>query len=145
DRAGITGPDGPSHHGIWDLALLSIVPGMRIAAPRDATTLAEELSEAVGHASGPTALRYPKASASEDCPAVACWRGLDLLRRPARPHVLLVSVGAMAGACLEAADQLAERGIRCTVVDPRWVHPVNPALADLAAGHELVVTVEDGI
>ncbi|HET7305167.1 MAG TPA: 1-deoxy-D-xylulose-5-phosphate synthase [Segeticoccus sp.] len=145
DRAGITGPDGPSHHGIWDLALLSIVPGMRIAAPRDATTLAEELGEAVGHRAGPTALRFPKASAAEDIPAVACWRGLDLLRRPPRPHALIVSVGAMAGASLAAADQLAAQGIRCTVVDPRWVHPVNRALADLAAGHELVVTVEDGI
>ncbi|HET8600771.1 MAG TPA: 1-deoxy-D-xylulose-5-phosphate synthase [Segeticoccus sp.] len=145
DRAGITGPDGPSHHGIWDLAMLSIVPGMHIAAPRDATRLTEELTEAVAHTGGPTALRFPKASASEDTPAVACWRGLDLLHRPARPHVLLVAVGPMAQPALAAAHQLAERGIRCTVVDPRWVHPVNHSLADLAAGHRLVVTVEDGI
>lgn len=145
DRAGVTGPDGPSHHGLWDLALLGIVPGMRVAAPRDAATLTEELSEAVEHTAGPTALRFPKATAAEPLPAVERWRGLDVLRRPARPDVLLVPVGPMAAAAVGAADALAEEGVRCTVVDPRWVLPVNPALVDLVAGHRVVVTIEDGV
>ncbi len=144
DRAGVTGPDGPSHHGLWDLALLGAVPGMRVAAPRDAATLVEELDEAVGH-DGPTALRFPKAAAAGALPAVDRVAGMDVLRRPPNPHVLLLPVGALAGAAVEAADRLASQGIRCSVVDARWVLPVNPALLDLAAGHELVVTVEDGL
>lgn len=145
DRAGITGPDGPSHHGIWDLALLANVPGMRVAAPRDGVTLAEELEEAVDHDDGPTALRYPKGAVPAPIPAVERWRGMDVLRAPRDPAVLLVPVGAMTQVALEAAEQLSERGVECTVIDPRWVLPVNTALAGAAAGHELVVTVEDGV
>lgn len=145
DRAGVTGPDGPSHHGLWDLGLFGLVPGMRVAAPRDPATLAEELEEAVDHAGGPTALRFPKASAGEALPAVERWRGLDLLRRPAGRDALLVAVGPMASVAIEAADALAAEGIRCMVVDPRWVLPVNRALVDLAGRHRLVVTVEDGV
>jgi 1-deoxy-D-xylulose-5-phosphate synthase len=146
DRAGITGPDGPSHHGLWDLTLLAAVPGMQVAAPRDARTLVEELDEAIGRADGPTALRFPKASAAAELPAVARRSGMDLLRRPDRPTVLLVTVGALASAGVAAADTLAdEDDIHCTVVDPRWVLPVNAALSGLAEEHDLVVTVEDGL
>ncbi|MDN5797429.1 MAG: 1-deoxy-D-xylulose-5-phosphate synthase [Intrasporangium sp.] len=144
DRAGITGPDGPSHHGLWDLTLLGAVPGMRVAAPRDAATLVEELDEAVAHP-GPTALRFPKAAAAGALPALARVAGMDVLRRPPDPHVLLLPVGALAGAAVQAADRLLADGIRCSVVDPRWVLPVNPALPDLAAEHDLVVTIEDGL
>lgn len=144
DRAGITGPDGPSHHGLWDLSLFAGVPGMRVAAPRDAATLVEELDEAVEQP-GLTALRFPKAAAAGALPALDRVAGMDVLRRPPNPDVLLVTVGALAGAAVEAADRLLAEGIRCTVVDPRWALPVNPALADLAAEHELVVTVEDGL
>jgi 1-deoxy-D-xylulose-5-phosphate synthase len=145
DRAGVTGPDGPSHHGVWDFCLYGMVPGMRVAAPRDATTLAEELAEAVAHGDGPTALRFPKASAAEELPALSRWHGVDLLRRAPNADVLLVPVGALAAAAVQAADALHAAGIECTVADPRWVLPVNPALADVAAGHRLVVTIEDGL
>ena len=145
DRAGVTGPDGPSHHGMWDLAALGVVPGLRLAAPRDAGTLREELREAVDVTDGPTVLRFPKASLSDDIPALHRVGGVDLLRRPERPDILIVSVGVLAGAALAAADELAALGHRVTVVDPRWVRPVPPVLADLAAEHRLVVTVEDGV
>ncbi|WBB68545.1 1-deoxy-D-xylulose-5-phosphate synthase [Micromonospora sp. WMMD812] len=145
DRAGITGPDGPSHHGMWDLALLGAVPGLRVAAPRDETTLREELREAVADQDGPTVLRFPKARVGDEIPALYRTGGLDVLRTAAGAPVLLVAVGAMAAPALRAADLLAEAGVECTVVDPRWVRPVNPALAGLAAEHALVVTVEDGV
>ncbi|GAA4207431.1 1-deoxy-D-xylulose-5-phosphate synthase [Actinocatenispora rupis] len=145
DRAGITGPDGPSHHGMWDLAALGVVPGLRLAAPRDAGTLCAELREAVDVTDGPTVLRFPKAPLSADIPAVGRVGAVDLLRVPERSDVLLVPVGVLAGAALAAADQLATAGYGCTVADPRWVRPVPTELAQLAAGHRLVVTVEDGV
>lgn len=146
DRAGVTGPDGPSHHGIWDLALLTCAPRMRIACPRDPARLRELLREAVA-ANGPTAMRYPKATAGEDITALARMDGMDILQRS--PHlaldVLLVSVGPMAGACLRAAELLSAHGAGVTVVDPRWVWPINAALPTLVARHRLTVCVEDGI
>ncbi|MET7568987.1 1-deoxy-D-xylulose-5-phosphate synthase [Streptomyces sp. NPDC005492] len=147
DRAGITGPDGPSHHGMWDLSLLSTVPGMRVAAPRDAVRLEELLGEAVAYDQGPTALRIPKATASRDITALARMDGIDILHRsPRRPlEVLLVGVGPLAGAALDAAALLEEQGIGVTVADPRWVLPISPALAALAARHRLAVSVEDGV
>ncbi|WP_408639403.1 1-deoxy-D-xylulose-5-phosphate synthase [Nocardia yamanashiensis] len=144
DRAGITGPDGASHHGMWDLDMLAGVPGMRVAAPRDAARLRELLAEAVADESGPTALRYPKATVGEDIPAAERWSGLDVLRRAEHPDVLLVAVGPLAGVCLEAAAMLAAAGVQATVVDPRWVLPVAERLTELCAGHRLVLTVEDG-
>ena len=145
DRAGITGPDGPSHHGMWDLAMLGAVPGLRVAAPRDAASLREELREAVDERRGPTVLRFPKSRVDQDIPAVERIAGVDVLRRVPGAQVLLVAVGAMAGPTLRAAELLTAGGVECTVVDPRWVRPVNPQLAVLAAEHALVVTVEDGI
>ena len=145
DRAGVTGPDGASHHGMWDLSLLQLVPGMRVAVPRDGTRLAELLREALAVAGGPTALRFPRGSAPDDIPAVAQLGSMDVLR--AAPgdarDVLLVGVGAMAGTCTQVADRLADQGIGVTVVDPRWVQPLDPALAAEAARWKLVVTVED--
>ncbi|PXY28170.1 1-deoxy-D-xylulose-5-phosphate synthase [Prauserella muralis] len=143
DRAGITGPDGPSHHGMWDLSLLGMVPGMRVAAPRDAETLREELREAVAVSDGPTALRFSKGSVGEPLPAVERIGTVDVLRRCASEDVLLVSVGAFGTLGLAAAGRLADQGIGVTVVDPRWVVPVPEELVELAARHRLVVTVED--
>ncbi|NKY84826.1 1-deoxy-D-xylulose-5-phosphate synthase [Nocardia veterana] len=146
DRAGVTGPDGPSHHGIWDLALLTCVPGMRIACPRDPSRIRDLLREAVS-AAGPTTVRYPKATAGADIPQIARMDGMDILHRGAhRPlDVLLVAVGPMAGACLRAAEVLTHSGLGATVVDPRWVWPINPGLPAIAARHRLTVCVEDGI
>ncbi|QWF77261.1 1-deoxy-D-xylulose-5-phosphate synthase [Amycolatopsis sp. CA-230715] len=146
DRAGITGPDGPSHHGMWDLSLLGMVPGVRVAAPRDAETLREELREAVAVSDGPTVLRYSKGSVVESVPALERIDGVDVLYRPrdgAGTDVLLVAVGAFAPLGLAAADRLADQGIGVTVVDPRWVLPVPDALVKLAEQHRMVVTVED--
>ncbi|HET6499481.1 MAG TPA: 1-deoxy-D-xylulose-5-phosphate synthase [Amycolatopsis sp.] len=144
DRAGITGPDGPSHHGMWDLSLLGMVPGIRVAAPRDAVTLREELREAVEISDGPSVLRYSKGGVPEEIRAVERTGVVDVLRKPATaPDVLLVAVGAFAGLGLTAAERLADQGIEVTVVDPRWVLPVPAELVKLAREHRLVVTVED--
>ncbi|MEC3980269.1 1-deoxy-D-xylulose-5-phosphate synthase [Amycolatopsis sp. H20-H5] len=146
DRAGITGPDGPSHHGMWDLSLLGMVPGMRVAAPRDAATMREELREAIAVGDGPTALRFSKGGVIDSVPAVERIGTVDVLRRPqpeAGADVLLVVVGAFAVLGLAAADRLADQGIGVTVVDPRWVVPAPAELVALAEQHKLVVTVED--
>jgi 1-deoxy-D-xylulose-5-phosphate synthase len=143
DRAGVTGPDGASHHGMWDLSVLGLVPGLRIACPRDAGALRELLREAVDVADGPTAIRFPKASVGADIPAVDRVGGVDVLSTVDSADALLVAVGPLAPACLAAADNLRRRGIGVTVADPRWVAPVDPALVDLAARHGVVCTVED--
>jgi 1-deoxy-D-xylulose-5-phosphate synthase len=134
---------------MWDGSILQVVPGLRIAAPRDATRLAELLREAVDTHDGPTVLRFPKGAAGPDIPAVAALGRMDVLRRPgetagpAAHDVLLAGAGPMAGVCVEAASRLADQGIGVTVVDPRWVKPLDEALAGAAEGHRLVVTVED--
>jgi 1-deoxy-D-xylulose-5-phosphate synthase len=143
DRAGVTGEDGASHNGMWDLSLLQLVPGLRIAAPRDAATLREELREALAVDDGPTAVRFPKGAVPDDIPAQERLHGLDLLRRAPGDDVLLVAVGSMAPLGLEVADRAAAQGVGVTVVDPRWVSPVSPALVELARGYRLVLTVED--
>jgi len=144
DRAGVTGEDGPSHNGMWDLSLLGVVPGMRVAAPRDATRLRELLREAIDYDGGPTALRFPKASVADtDIDTVDRIGGMDVLRRDDDADVLIVSVGAVAPLALEVADRVAAQGVGVTVVDPRWVLPVDGALPALAAAHALVVTLED--
>jgi 1-deoxy-D-xylulose-5-phosphate synthase len=143
DRSGVTGDDGPTHNGMWDLSILSVVPGMRVAAPRDAARLRELLGEALAVNDGPTALRFPKGALPAEVPAIDRIGGVDILRRDTDADVLLVSYGALTGLALEAAATLAKRGIGCTVVDPRWVLPLDPALATLAASASLVVTIED--
>lgn len=156
DRAGVTGSDGASHNGVWDLALTSIVPGIRVAAPRDPKRLREEFREAITVEDGPTVVRFPKGSVSEDIPAVErIAGGVDVLRYPgAYPagadtgdvlEVLLVAVGTFANDALSAASELEPEGIHCTVIDPRWVVPVAPAVLDLAAGADMVVVYEDGV
>jgi len=148
DRAGVTGSDGASHNGLWDLSILGVVPGMRVAAPRDAATLRRELGEALAVSDGPTALRFPKGAVPEDIPALQRLAGgTDVLTRPtegAEADVLLVAVGAFAQLAVATADRLAQQGIGVTVVDPRWVLPVNADIIELARGHRLVLTLEDG-
>jgi 1-deoxy-D-xylulose-5-phosphate synthase len=146
DRAGITGPDGASHNGMWDLSMLGIVPGMRVAAPRDGTRLREELGEALDIDDGPTAIRFPKGDVGEDIPALQRLSGADVLAVPAvglSADVLLVAVGAFASMALAVAGRLRNQGIGVTVIDPRWVLPVSDVLAELAPAHKLVVTLED--
>ena len=146
DRAGVTGPDGPSHHGMWDLALLQIVPHIRLAAPRDATRLREELREAVAVTDAPTVVRFSKGSVGTEHDAIERLDdGVDVLHRGDRADVLLVCVGPMASVGLDVAARLADQGIGATVVDPRWVVPVARSVIDLAAEHRLVVTIEDGV
>jgi 1-deoxy-D-xylulose-5-phosphate synthase len=145
DRAGITGPDGPSHYGIWDMSVFGVVPGLRLAAPRDAATLREALREAVAVDDGPTILRFPSGAVPEDLPAIRREGGVDVLTESARTDVLLVAVGAFGHLGVEVAARLGEHGYGVTVVDPRWVRPVPDELVALAAGHRLVVTVEDGV
>lgn len=146
DRAGVTGPDGPSHHGMWDLAILQVVPGIRIAAPRDATRLREELAEAVAVDDAPTVLRFSKGSVGNEFDAVRRTAdGVDVLREAPHRDVLLVAVGPMAALAMRVAERLAAQGIGATVVDPRWVIPVPGSVVELARAHRLVVSIEDGI
>jgi 1-deoxy-D-xylulose-5-phosphate synthase len=145
DRAGITGPDGPSHYGIWDLAVFGNVPGLRIAAPRDAATVRAELREAVAIEDGPTIVRFPTGSVPADLPAVGRRGPVDVLSEGEPRDVLLVSVGPFAHLAVDAAGRVAEQGYGVTVVDPRWVRPVPVELVALAREHRLVVTVEDGV
>jgi 1-deoxy-D-xylulose-5-phosphate synthase len=145
DRAGVTGEDGASHNGMWDLSILGIVPGMRVAAPRDAVRLCELLREAVADETGPTALRFPKAPAGNEIVAVDRVGAMDILRRDESSDVLLISVGALAPLCLDVAERVAAQGLGVTVVDPRWVLPVDDGLPALCAAHEFVVVVEDGV
>lgn len=146
DRAGVTGPDGASHHGVWDLAVFQVVPNIRIAAPRDAERLRELLKEALAVDDAPTMIRFGKGSVDQIYKTLRrTYDGLDVLKESPAKDVLIVAVGAMAGVALEAAELLAAQGIGATVVDPRWVVPVSKSVVDLAADHRLVVTIEDGV
>lgn len=146
DRAGVTGPDGASHHGVWDLALLQTVPGIKLAAPRDATRLSEELAEAVVIDDRPTAIRFPRGNVGADIDAVRrCEDGVDILVEAAHKDVLIVAIGPFAQLGLDVAARLAQQGIGATVVDPRWVVPVPHSVIEMARDHRLVITLEDGI
>ncbi|NUU21636.1 MAG: 1-deoxy-D-xylulose-5-phosphate synthase [Streptomycetaceae bacterium] len=151
DRAGVTGNDGASHNGMWDMSILQVVPGLRLAAPRDAGQVRAQLREALEVHDAPTVVRFAKGDVGPDIEAVGTVGGMDVLRRtgPERNgggeagDVLIVTVGAMAEVGIEVADRLADQGIVATVVDPRWVKPVDPELPGLAARHRLVVTIEN--
>ena len=146
DRAGVTGPDGASHHGVWDLAIFQVVPNIRIAAPRDANLLRELLGEAVAIENAPTLVRFGKGSVDENLAALRRFDdGVDVLFESASKDVLLVAVGSMAKIALQVSQLLAAQGIGATVIDPRWVVPVASTVVELAAKHRLVVTIEDGI
>jgi 1-deoxy-D-xylulose-5-phosphate synthase len=146
DRAGVTGPDGASHHGMWDLAIFQVVPNIRIAAPRDANLLRELLGEAVSIEDAPTLVRFGKGSVDENINALRRLDdGVDVLFESSAKDVLLVAVGSMAKIALQVTSLLAAQGIGSTVIDPRWVVPVADSVIELAAKHRLVVTIEDGI
>jgi 1-deoxy-D-xylulose-5-phosphate synthase len=149
DRAGITGPDGPSHYGIWDMSILGVVPGLRVAAPRDAETLRQALREAVDITDGPTVVRFPTGSVPAALPALrsvgSSVGGVDILAESERKDVLLVTVGSFGHLGVQVATELAKAGYGVTVVDPRWVRPAPIELVGLAAEHKLVVTIEDGV
>jgi len=149
DRAGITGPDGASHHGIWDIAMLQVVPGLQLAAPRDATRLVEEFNEAVAVDDAPTVVRFSRGSVGNDIEALSRTAdGVDILAEPADgldPDVLIVSVGALADRALALAEELRQRSIGATVIDPRWVLPVPDSVLTMGKDHALVAVVEDGV
>lgn len=145
DRAGVTGPDGASHHGMWDLSILQVVPGIQIAAPRDGTRLHEELHEAIAVDDAPTVIRFPRGSVAADLPAVRRTHdGVDVLKEAAHKDVLIVAVGPMASLAMDVASRLADQGIGATVIDPRWVVPVAKSVVEMAGEHRIVVSIEDG-
>ncbi|MGI9157511.1 MAG: 1-deoxy-D-xylulose-5-phosphate synthase [Marmoricola sp.] len=143
DRSGVTGDDGASHNGMWDMSILQVVPGLRLAAPRDGTRLRELLREAVGVADAPTVLRFPKGPPNDDIAAVDRAGSMDVLVRQGPKDVLLVGVGSMAATAVDVARRLLDQGIGATVVDPRWVKPYDEAIVGLARDHRLVVCIED--
>jgi 1-deoxy-D-xylulose-5-phosphate synthase len=145
DRGGVTGPDGPSHHGLWDHTIAALVPGLRLAAPRDATRLRQALAEAVQVDDGPTMIRYSKDRLPEDIPAIRTAGDVDVLAAGPDPRVLVVGYGQLAGMGLDVGRRLSQQGIAATVVDPVWALPVSPALVELACDHELVITLEDAV
>jgi 1-deoxy-D-xylulose-5-phosphate synthase len=150
DRAGVTGPDGASHHGMWDMAMVQVVPGLHLAAPRDASRLREELREAVAIGDAPSVVRFSKGSVGAEVEALERLSdGVDVLaRRPSgssENDVLIVSVGAMSELALDVSNRLGAQGISSTVVDPRWVLPVRRSIVALASHHRLVVCIEDGV
>lgn len=148
DRAGITGDDGASHNGMWDMALMRIVPGLRLAAPRDEPTMRQALREAVAVDDAPTVVRYPKGPLGPELPALETVDGVDVLTRSqgsAGARVLVIGVGAMAATAVEVGSLLADGGLDVDVVSPTWVVPTPDGLVDLCAGRDLVVTIEDGI
>jgi len=143
DRAGITGPDGASHHGMWDMSVLQVVPGLHLAAPRDATRLREALAESLAIEDAPSVIRFPKDQVPADLPTVAPLDGADLLLRTEQPRVLVIGIGPLAETAVAVGQRLSDQGIGVTVVDPVWALPINAALSTLAAGHDLVITIED--
>jgi 1-deoxy-D-xylulose-5-phosphate synthase len=145
DRAGITGDDGASHNGIWDLALTGIIPTMHVAAPRDGARLREVLAESIQITDAPSMLRYPKGEVIADIPAFERRDGIDVLYRGESADVLLVSVGAMAAMAVEAASQAYREGVGVTVIDPRWIKPLPQSLVTMANRYKSVVVLEDGI
>lgn len=150
DRAGITGDDGASHNGMWDISMLNSVPGLRLAAPRDEATLREELREAVAVGDAPTVLRYPKGALSDPIVQLRREGGCDVLKdwdeKSTLPRVCIVALGSMVPAALESAARLEEEGkASVRVVDPRWALPVPETLVSLAKGADLVLSIEDGL
>ena len=143
DRAGVTGPDGASHHGMWDMSILQVVPGLHLAAPRDGLRFREALARSLAIDDAPSVLRFPKDQVPPDLPAVDQLDGMDILLRTEQPRVLVVALGQLAGTAVAVGERLSDQGIGVTVVDPVWALPVNPALSALASDHDLVITIED--
>jgi len=145
DRAGVTGEDGASHHGVWDLSMLQMVPGLRIAAPRDGATLRRALREAVDINDAPTVLRFPKGALPPELPALQSYGDVEIVHQVGDAEVLIIAVGPMCHLALDVSAGLAAQGIGSLVVDPRWVKPLPPTLIEIAEGRSLIVSIEDGM
>ena len=145
DRAGITGDDGPSHHGIWDLALTGIVPNMHVGAPRDGARLKEILRACIAISDAPSMIRFPKGAVPADISALERFQGIDVLHKGATEQVLIISIGSMAGMAIEVAQLAKAQSIEVTVVDPLWVKPIPHSLIEMCANYSTVVVMEDGI
>ncbi len=145
DRAGATGDDGASHNGMWDIAMLHMVPGLRLAAPRDEATLRAALRAAIAVDDAPTVVRYPKGALAAELPAVRRSGDVDVLLDGVTATVLLIGMGVGAQLAMGVAEALAQQGISAMVVDPLWIQPTSPTLIELARGHAVVATIEDGI
>jgi 1-deoxy-D-xylulose-5-phosphate synthase len=143
DRAGITGPDGASHHGMWDMSILQAVPGLYLAAPRDGTRLREALARSLTIDDAPSVIRFPKDQVPVDLPTLDMVSGMDVLLTTEQPRVLVIGIGPLAKTAVAVGERLSDQGIGVTVLDPVWALPVNPALVALADDHDLVITIED--
>jgi 1-deoxy-D-xylulose-5-phosphate synthase len=144
DRAGVTGPDGPSHHGVWDTSFLGLVPGLQLTAPRDEQRLGEALRRAVRVDDAPTVIRYSKEALPDPLPALRQSGDVDVLFEAQNPTVLVIGYGQFCGMAIEVGERLTQQGIAATVVDPVWALPISADLLGLIAEHELVISVEDG-
>ena len=145
DRAGVTGSDGASHNGMWDVSMLGLVPGLQLTSPRDRTRLNQALEHAIGVDDAPTVIRFSKDKLPDDIEAVQVKDGFELLTMGATEEVLIIATGQLVGTAMSVADRLGQQGIDVTVVDPLWVFPVNDALVEFAASFSLVVTIEDNL
>ncbi|MEL4358408.1 MULTISPECIES: 1-deoxy-D-xylulose-5-phosphate synthase [unclassified Luteococcus] len=145
DRAGVTGSDGASHNGMWDVSMCGLVPGLRLASPRDRQRMEQALETAIGVDDAPTVVRWSKEKLPDPIPAIRQLDGMDLLRITEDSQVLVVGHGQFMGLALDVAERLGRQGVRTSVVDPVWSLPVNPSLVDLAARHQLVVNIEDSM
>jgi 1-deoxy-D-xylulose-5-phosphate synthase len=143
DRAGITGPDGASHHGMWDMSILQVVPGLHLAAPRDGTRLRDALERSLAIDDRPSVIRFPRGTLAADLPAIDQLASMDILLRTEQPRVLVIGIGPLAETAVAVGERLSDQGIGVTVLDPVWALPVNPALVALTADHDLVITIED--
>ncbi len=145
DRAGITGDDGASHNGVWDMSMLQIVPGLQIAAPRDEPTLKQALREAVDINDAPSVVRFSKGAVPQDIPALAREGSVDILARHGNAEVCILAIGSFAQLGIDVCEGLKAQGIGAQVLDPRWVKPIPEYALDQAAKARLVVVIEDGI
>ncbi len=145
DRAGVTGDDGASHNGVWDMSMLQIVPGLQIAAPRDESTLKQALREAIDINDAPSVVRFSKGSVPQDIPALSREGCVDVLNRHGDAEVCIVAVGSFAQLGLDVSEGLRAQGIGAQVLDPRWVKPIPQYVMEQAAKAKLVVVIEDGI
>ena len=148
DRAGVTGTDGASHNGMWDMTITGLMPGVRVCAPRDAAELDRALGEAVAVADGPTVIRFSKQNPPAPLAAVREVGSVDVLRDPEpgqQVDLLLVGVGEMATTAMAVAEKLAGSGLGVQVVDPRWCLPVSSDLVGVAADAKAVAVIEDNL
>ncbi len=145
DRAGVTGTDGASHNGMWDVSMCGLVPGMRLSSPRDRQRMEEALEAALDVNDAPTVIRWSKEKLPDPIEAVRTSGGVDVIVHDEQAEELLVGHGQLMGLTIEVAKALTKQGVRVEVVDPLWSYPVNPTLVTMAAQHQLVVSLEDSM